>query len=170
MKENLKTYVNMIKSDDIRNNTSDILNKLPDYFWSIPASSGGKYHPLFAACDGGLVWHTIAAVRIAIDLFRIYPFTTREEDVVLSALILHDGLKLGNPKQRYTRKDHPKLMSDFILEKYPEMVEVAGCVKSHMGQWAKPVPKTELQKFTHLCDYLASRKQIDIDFNLQLKR
>lgn len=39
-------------------------------------------------------------------------------------------------------------------------------IASHMGQWntndyvniVLPKPKTQLEKFVHLCDYLASRK------------
>ena len=28
-----------------------------------------------------------------------------------------------------------------------------------------PLPTTEIQKFVHMCDYLASRKQIEYTFN-----
>lgn len=30
-----------------------------------------------------------------------------------------------------------------------------------------PKPQTEMQKFTHLCDYLASRKMLEVNFNVE---
>ena len=46
-------------------------------------------------------------------------------------------------------------------------------IESHMGQWNKdnytnkeilPKPVTKLQRFVHMCDYLASRKFLDVQF------
>ena len=37
----------------------------PEYFWYVPASSTGKYHPDFAQGEGGLIRHTKAAVCVA---------------------------------------------------------------------------------------------------------
>ena len=46
-------------------------------------------------------------------------------------------------------------------------------IESHMGPWNKseysdiilPLPKTKFERFVHMCDYLASRKFLDIKFN-----
>jgi hypothetical protein len=46
-------------------------------------------------------------------------------------------------------------------------------IASHMGPWNTspydktilPVPETKEEKFVHLCDYLASRKLINIQFD-----
>jgi hypothetical protein len=43
-------------------------------------------------------------------------------------------------------------------------------IRTHMGEWCTgkngevvtPKPKTEAQKLVHLCDYLASRREIDL--------
>lgn len=48
---------------------------------------------------------------------------------------------------------------------------ICGSVSSHMGKWTTsnysqvvlPAPKTLIQKFVHICDYLASRKSISVD-------
>ena len=42
-----------------------LISLLPDYFFEVPASSTGKYHPSFALGSGGLVRHTKVAVRFA---------------------------------------------------------------------------------------------------------
>ena len=36
-----------IKDERIRNSLKTMLNLLPEYFYQIPASSTGKYHPEF---------------------------------------------------------------------------------------------------------------------------
>ena len=46
-------------------------------------------------------------------------------------------------------------------------------IASHMGPWTKdyngnevlPPPKTKYQNFVHMCDYLASRKFINLEFD-----
>lgn len=60
--------ISYIKNERIRNSLITILDLLPDYFYHIPASSTGKYHPEFTLGDKGLVRHTKAAVRIAYEL------------------------------------------------------------------------------------------------------
>ena len=44
---------------------------LPEYFFEVAASSTGKYHPVYALGVGGLVRHTIAAVEIANEMYRM---------------------------------------------------------------------------------------------------
>ena len=88
-----------IKDDRIRKSCETILDMLPDYFYEIPASSTGKYHPSFSLGKGGLVRHVKVATRIANDLFEDPSFkskyTRNEKDVMLMTLILHDSLKSG---------------------------------------------------------------------------
>ena len=57
-----------IKDERIRKSCEIILDMLPDYFYEIPASSTGKYHPDFSLGEGGLVRHVKVAVRIAKEL------------------------------------------------------------------------------------------------------
>lgn len=162
----------------IRMMTYNLINDLPAYFFEIPASSTGKYHPKYALGRGGLVRHTWAACRIAIELFPIYTFNEKEQSMILSALILHDGYKCGSHQSEYTKHEHPLLSSSEVLKYDKTNVDketreiIADAIASHMGQWNSnryssvllPTPVTEIQKFVHLCDYLASRKSLDIDF------
>ena len=160
-----------------------MINKLPDYFFEVPASSTGKYHPSFSLGDGGLLRHTKAAVRIAIELFNdsaLNNFNQNEKDLIIFALTLHDSLKSGLVKSEYTLFEHPILMSDFIKKSKDELeltdkeIEfVCNCIKTHMGPWTTNYkgeevlepPKDKYQRFVHMCDYLASRKFLDIKFN-----
>ena len=174
---------NYIKDTKIRGDLKYLVSNLPDYFFEIEASSTGKYHPKFASGEHGLVRHTKVAVRIAYELMNnsaLNNFTNREKDLILLALTLHDGLKCGNPKERYTRVDHPLLASSFIKEHKDKLSLsdedidfVTSVISTHMGNWntdyngneVLPKPKNKYQRFVHMCDFLASRKVINVEFN-----
>lgn len=174
---------NYIKDDKIREDLKCLVGNLPDYFFEIQAASTGKYHPKFASGEHGLVRHTKVAVRIAYELMEnsaLNNFTNREKDLMIMALVLHDGLKCGNPKEKYTRFDHPLLVVSYIKDNKDKLslsnddVEfVTGVISSHMGNWntdyngneVLPKPKDKYQRFVHMCDYLASRKVINVEFN-----
>lgn len=179
-REVFKTELSYIVDEDIRESLAILIDKIPDYFFTIAASSTGKYHPSYALGDGGLVRHTKAAVRMAYELFGIYKFPQREKDLIIMALVLHDSVKKGEEESKYTLFDHPIIAKEFI-EKYKselkltkEDIEFVGeCITSHMGRFNTsdysdvilPLPKTPQQKFVHMCDYLASRKVININFD-----
>lgn len=172
-----------IKNDKKKNDIRYLVSKLPDYFFEIPASSTGKYHPDFASTSHGLVKHTKVAVRIAKELLDnpgLNNFTNDEKDIIIMALILHDGCKSGMVKEKYTRFDHPLIICDLINENRSklslnddEVDLLTKIISSHMGIWNKdyngnevlPIPKDKYQRFVHLCDYLSSKKFIDIKFD-----
>lgn len=182
-KEIFKTELSYIKNDDIRKSAIYMIELLPDYFFEIPASSTGKYHPEFAASAHGLVKHTKVAVRIAHELLNnesINKFTDREKDLIIMALILHDGLKSGLIKEKYTKVDHPLLISNYIKENKnnlsindKEVEDLCKMISCHMGPWntdfngneVLPIPKTAKERFVHMCDYLSSKKFINVEFN-----
>ncbi len=169
-----------IKDENIRESLSIMIEKIPDYFFTIAASSTGKYHPSYALGDGGLVRHTKAAVRMANELYGIYKFPQRTKDLMIMALVLHDSVKKGEVESKYTLFDHPLVACEFLrrysseLKITKEDVDfVCDCISSHMGRFNTsdysdvilPLPKTPEQKFVHMCDYLASRKVINIKFD-----
>lgn len=61
--ETFKKELSLIKNENIRNFVKEFLNTVPDYFFTVAASSTGKYHPNYALGEGGLVRHTKAATR-----------------------------------------------------------------------------------------------------------
>ena len=175
-----ETEINYLKEEKNKEDLKYLINLLPDYFFTIPASSTGKYHPKFAITKNGLVKHTKVAVRIAYDLFETVNFSDEDKDLIIMALTLHDGLKKGNPEEKYTRFDHPLLVSKLILDHASELKmdiynvrKLCSLIESHMGKWNTnkyskvelPIPRNELEKYVHRCDYLASRNYINIRFD-----
>ena len=115
-----KPELDHIKDERLRNNLEIIINNLPDYFFIVPASSTGKYHPKFSLGEGGLARHSKVAFRIGLELLDTVTFgsefTDNEKDLLLMSILVHDGLKHGNPEETYTRADHPLLISKLIKE------------------------------------------------------
>lgn len=182
--EVLKDEINYIKDDRVKESLIYMINKLPDYFFTVEAASTGKYHPSYAQGEGGLLRHSKAAMRIGYELLSNPAigdkYTDIQKDLMLMGLLLHDGLKLGFPQEKYTRFDHPILMANFIENESAnlkissdEVKFVADVIKTHMGVWTTDYrgnevlekPKTKYQNFVHMCDYLASRKCILLPFD-----
>ena len=173
-----------MKNDDIKKSVAILIEMLPDYFFHEAASSTGKYHPKYALGDGGLLRHTKAACYIAHELLNDpaigEKYTSREKDLMIVGLIMHDGLKRGLQEERYTRFDHPLLAANFVYENREkagisedEALFLKEVISSHMGPWTKdydgnevlPYPKNKYQNFVHMCDYLASRKGLLVPFD-----
>ena len=183
MKDVFKKEISYIKNERYRENAKKIVELLPDYFFEVPASSTGKYHPAFSLGDGGLVRHTKAAVRIAYDLLNNetmgYSFKPEEKDLMLLGLLIHDGLKSGLPKEKYTKVDHPILICTYLKEnkdkltlKDNEIEFICSSIETHMGEWNTDFngnevlkkPTNKYQRFIHMCDFLSSKKYLDIKF------
>ncbi len=182
--EVFKIELGYLKSARIKKACSEMIKLLPEYFFEVPASSTGKYHPEYATGKGGLLRHTKAAVRIGYELLCDPSigdkYTDDEKDLMLMGLVLHDGLKSGLEKETYTRFDHPILMADYIMDneevlglEVEEIEFVCDVIKTHMGPWTTDYkgneilekPKSKYQNFVHMCDYLASRKCILLPFD-----
>lgn len=179
-----KKEINYVKDSNRRRDLKTLIELLPEYFFEVPASSTGKYHPSFALGDGGLVRHTKVAVRMAVELLNNncvgMKFNEKDRDLIIMALVLHDGVKSGMVKSKYTKAEHPLLVSKLIMEnkdklslEIDDIRKMCSMIESHMGEWNTdpytkeeilPVPKTAEQRFVHMCDYLASRKFLDVKF------
>ena len=188
--ELFKTELDYIQDKNIKEFVTQVLLKLPNYFFEVAASSTGKYHPKYSLGHQGLVRHTKSAVRIAVDILglEMMKYKDIEKDIIIASLILHDGLKHGVNGDRYTVTEHPLEIVKFIerdseltnlLDK--EILEtIFGCIRSHMGEWNSdyktkreilPKPKSKLQNIVHLADYLSSRKYFsEFDFSVSIPR
>ena len=185
----------LINNLQVRKFTQWITRNAPDYFFEIPASSTGKYHPKYSLGEGGLLRHTLGAIVFANHLFPLYNFNQLEQDLIIASLIMHDmaknGVEIENGKviqeSNYTVAKHPIAICEYVEYLYKTSDEVdddiififkegywdiiKSNVQSHMGQWNKdrsgeevlPLPITSSQRFTHLCDFLSSRKNILIE-------
>lgn len=168
--------LNLIVNEDLRMTVKSYLEEAtPDYFWTIGASSSGKYHPSFSQGTGGLVRHTKAVVMFAEELLRMSSYAyMREEykDYVIAACILHDTCKYGiNEYDKKEYKNHAtnaaKAFADYAEQvmNYKPSEFLLNAIASHMGQWStekEDRPFTSIDRCVHLADYMASRSFIDI--------
>lgn len=180
----VEPVLNTIVNKDIREFATALVDNLPQYIWEVGASSTGKYHPEYSLGNGGLMRHQVAVVRFLNFFFELEQynkeFTDREMDLMRVAGLVHDGRKSGEQddyvKSKYTRFDHPIRMANIVREmnglNNDEKEFIAHCIESHMGQWnvdkktkvELQKPADDYQKFVHLADYLASRKDLTMAF------
>lgn len=185
----LKEYFDSVQDENVKKFMEECIDIIPEYWYSAPASSSGKYHPNYALGEGGLMRHTIALLRFFNRLVRneIYGemFTDKEADLMRVACLMHDSRKSGSQedfeKSKYTKFDHPVLAAEAvrsihttnITEEEKELV--ASTIESHMGQWntdqsgrckiVLPKPSNKYQKFVHIVDYMAAMKGCEILFD-----
>lgn len=151
----------MIDTPNLRVIAEKLIELAPDWFFVLPSSSTGKYHPAIENGKSGLVRHT----RIMIDLHtRIYKsdflrnyfglsqnYDKYEKDVLIIALLTHDFGKYYKPTKYngeypYSRDDHPILLKTLLEEQWHRVgltdleykfltKEIIHLVESHSGQW-----------------------------------
>lgn len=188
-KELLKEYFDSVQDENVKKFMEQCIETIPEYWYTVPASSTGKYHPNYALGNGGLMRHTIALLRFFDRLVRntMYgsPFTNREMDLLRVACLMHDSRKSGSDEEfavnKYTKFNHPILAAnvvrsietEYITDEEKEMI--ANAIESHMGQWnvdtygkskvELPLPTNKYQKIVHLVDYLAAQKGVEVQFD-----
>jgi len=168
---NINTIISMISDAEIRSLLEQIVALLPGYWFSVPASSSGKYHPTFSLGEGGLVRHSIVVAYLARRNALAWGMTEWEQDVLTAAGLVHDGLKQGaDGSEGHTVHEHPVLMANFIREHFAgEAAELmAHCIESHMGQWTTskysdvvlPAPTDKYQWALSAADMAAATKEL----------
>lgn len=177
--------INEISSERLREVCLAMVEDIPDYFWTVPASSSGKYHPSCDLGEGGLVRHSIMVYTIAMDLVTSEMFVRDNEanrDIARVAALFHDCIKSGPVAEDgsfsdHTVFEHPRFASDFVRK---HLIEaniddlttnmICDAIYTHMGKWcvdrygdakALSKPRTDFEKMIHLADYMASRKYIN---------
>lgn len=151
---------------------------VPDYFWTVPASTTGKYHPKTSLGLGGLVRHTKMAVWWGVELCSAFDILLPGNiDCVIAALLLHDGYKNGPrlkgtlAEKKIIAKTHGGLMREKLLDlkaakDWASMTVIANAIAGHMGKWSDPMYKqfmfltnpNKISEIVHIADYCASRK------------
>lgn len=108
-------------------------------------------------------------------------------DAAYAALILHDCCKPDNTEKHGTVFDHPVLAANLFKETAKKYITqdnmqymkrvvpmIHGAIASHMGQFCTapyargivlPKPKSGIEVFVHMCDYLGSRKFLTFEFD-----
>ena len=169
--------IQLIESQDLQDFVRWFFDcEVGDWFWKSGASSSGKYHPVFAQGEGGLVRHTRAVALVCEELLRINTYAYMNDtykDYARVACLLHDICKYGEGHEmdKTAYKNHGALAAnkiacawfEFFGSHAPELLLMA--VRSHMGQWTEnrdERPFTNIDRLVHLSDYIASRPFWDI--------
>lgn len=152
-----------------------LIENAEEYFFEVPASSSGNYHPKFALGEGGLVRHTKAVAYFVNELIRpsieFDKITRYQGDCLIIAAIVHDMKKQGKDgSEGHTVREHPELASEYLQEmwyKYGQdlltedtLEYIQHSVERHMGPWQEPKPSTLSDVLLFYGDYIASRKEI----------
>lgn len=174
----------MIKNQEIRDFVVDVMDTMvPNYFWTCPASTSGKYHPQISLGEGGLIRHTKLAVWWGWELMRMDDWDQDTHDAVTAALLLHDlkkngdSLVNGRPTVKNCVNIHGmELAKEIRIRMFPPGTSVSPLVNMildgiayHMGRWTCPNWKhsppesrdwrdNQIRETVHMADYCASRR------------
>lgn len=171
--EALRGEAEKILDRTLRSFALSCLDRAPDYFWTKPSSSSGKYHPPDEHGEGGLVLHTSRVVKLSEILLKsaVPPVMV---DSVRFAAIFHDVGRFGfeaNPAE-HSLKDHPELASKWLEEQVAhflskdrirdpifrmELNVAQRAIESHMGKWGGNPPSSKEDWIVHSADMVASQ-------------
>lgn len=177
-----------ITDENLRELYDTAWDALPDYWFTKPASSTGKYHPKFANGELGLAKHTLYATKVWQYLWRGFKQDFNDDELIyqagIIAIVFHDALKYGNPEEnrRYTTKTHPEDAAEWIdnfIEKlstiFPEDDEkerfkrfcgiyIVGPICHHQGPWSTyGEPRDLIEQLIFIADYVASQPTFEED-------
>ena len=173
--------ISLIENREIRRLVITVLQSVPQRFFVEGAATTGKYHCPVSQGVGGLVRHTKLLVKFALEMLNLEQFDELRnlKDELIAAMLLHDSIKMGwDDTNKWTVVEHPNLAADFTMKKALELKNlpastvnrICAGIRSHSGQWNTdkdgreilPKPVTRFEQFVHLCDYLASRRWLDV--------
>lgn len=167
----------------------DMIAELPDYTFTMPASTSGKFHNVTQCQKHGQLYHVYMFHAVLNHRLRLkgnrnlYP-TPEERDCMRCVPALHDAFKSGLTYSGHTVQDHPLLAAKWILEtkvehdipqEYKKMI--ADMCEAHSGEWNKDSsgnaimyePRNMRELFIHECDILSSRADLDYIIPEELK-
>ncbi len=160
----------------------DMVAEIPDYIFTMPSSTSGKYHnetqcQIYGQVYHGYMFDSILNHRLRLKGNQEQFATPQERDAMRCVPILHDAVKCGWNGSKFTVQDRPMLAAKWVLEtkvehdisqEYKQMI--ADMCEAHSGEWNKSrsgqvimsEPRNAREFFIHECDILASR--IDLDY------
>ena len=190
-----KLLAKNFETDLFRDYFMDMVAEIPDYIFTMPSSTSGKFHNATQCQTYGQIYHEFMFDSILNHRLRLKgnqeKFNTPEiRDSMRCVPTFHDAVKCGWNGSRYTVQDHPLLAAEWVRatkvdhdipSEYKDMI--AGMCEAHSGQWnvtrgGKPIelngvvmpePRNEMEFFIHECDILSSRNDIDMIIPEELK-
>ena len=169
------------ETDEIKNYFLDMCEEIPDYIFTMPSSTSGKYHNKKQCERFGQLYHIFMFSSVLEHLLRLEHNRDKwskpeARDCMRCVPVFHDAIKCGWNGSKFTVPEHPMLAHDWVLNTKVEhdipngMKQfIAGLCASHSGQWntnkkgeeIMPKPKSDSEKMVHECDILSSRPDLD---------
>lgn len=131
----VEPLTSLIEDDDLRGFAYFILSQTHPEFWVIPASSSGKYHPVWDNVKGGLIRHIKVTMGFALSAMRRYGYSPESagdanynakfRDIIAFAVIFHDWGKNGHPVKKWGKhtswthgEDTAEMIEQELLPKF----------------------------------------------------
>ena len=171
--------LNKFETDEIRNYCTDMIKEIPDYIFTIPSSTSFKYHNKTQCQPHGQIFHILMFAEVmnyVLGLEYVKEKTNeRQRDCLRCTPIFHDAIKCGLNGSQYTVHEHPMLAGEWVRNTSVEH-DVDADTKAYiarLGEWTStkrsktvlPKPENDEQFFVHMCDYLASRSNLDMTYS-----
>ena len=169
------------ETDMFREYFMDMVAEIPDYIFTMPSSTSGRYHNAKQCEIYGQLYHiymfdSILNHRLRLKGNKEKYSTPEERDAMRCIPAFHDAVKCGWNGSQYTVQDHPMLAAQWALnakvshdipDKYKQMI--ADMCEAHSGEWNKSrsgkvimsEPRNDREFFIHECDILSSRNDLD---------
>ena len=147
-----ENLLNKFETEEIKSYCTDMIKEIPDYIFTIPSSTSFKYHNKTQCQPHGQIFH-----------------------ILMFAEVMNYILGL-----EYTVHEHPLLAGEWVRNTNVEhdidtetKAYIARLCESHSGEWTStkrsktvlPKPENDEQFFVHMCDYLASRSNLDMIYS-----
>jgi len=160
-----------------------MVETIPDYIFTMPSSTSGKYHNKTQCQRFGQLYHEFMFSSIMEHRLRLKgnkeKFSNPDErDCMRCIPFFHDAIKCGLNGSSFTVHDHPLLAGEWVRNtevehdiSKEEKELIAKMCERHSGEWTTakrgskivlPEPETEAEFFVHECDILSSRIDIDM--------
>lgn len=177
-----KPYLEKFETEAMRLYCEDMIEFIPDYIFTIPSSTSGKYHNATQCKPHGQIYHIIMFAEIVNYRLALKGNQERfksptQRDAMRCVPIFHDAIKCGWNGSPYTVHDHPMLAGEWVRNTKVEhdvddkVKEAIACMcERHSGEWTSskkskivlPEPENAMEFFIHECDILSSRSNIDM--------
>lgn len=175
-------YLDKFETEQMRLYCADMIAEIPDYIFTMPSSTSGKYHNATQCQPHGQVYHMIMfaevmnyrlALKGNIEKFK----SSVQRDAMRCVPFLHDAIKCGFNGSVYSVHEHPMLAGQWVRETTVEhdiddkiKEAIARMCERHSGEFTTtkrsnlilPEPENAMEFFVHECDILSSRNNIDM--------
>jgi uncharacterized protein (DUF3820 family) len=166
-----------------------MIENIPDYIFTMPSSTSGKFHNATQCLPHGQIYHiimfgAIMNYRLALKCNKEKFDNPVHRDAMRCVPIFHDAVKCGWSGSKFTVHDHPMLAGAWVREtKVEHDIDdrtkelIARMCERHSGEWTSskrskvvlPEPETEMEILVRECDSLTSRSDIDMQPSEYLK-